>query len=115
MPARACVVRQDDGQPIDPDNWCKRVWPRLRTAGKVPAAVTLHGLRHTFGSLLLADGAPVKHVSEQMGHANPSITMAVYQHTLRATSATATRQLDKHIPDDNLRKKPLRIVKSTAA
>ena len=55
-------------------------------------------VRHTFGSLLLADGVPIKHVSEQMGHANVAMTLNVYQHVLRSTSATATRQLDKHIP-----------------
>ena len=111
LDGRAFVIRQDDGQPIDPDNWARRVWPTLRTVAKVPTAVTLHGLRHTFGSMLLADGAPVKHVSEQMGHANPLITMQVYQHVLRATSATATRQLDRHIPGE----KKLRLVKSSAA
>ena len=41
--------------------------------------------------------------------------MQVYQHVLRATSATATRQLDKHIPDDMPVKKPLRLVKRGAA
>jgi integrase len=107
---RSFVVRQADGSPMEPDNWAKRDWPRIRAAAKLPAALTLHGLRHTFGSLLLADGAPVKHVSEQMGHASPLITMQVYQHVLRATSATATRQLDKHIPATV--KKPLRLVKS---
>ena len=110
------LIRQDDGQPIDPDNWTRRVWPTIRTAAKLPAAVTLHGLRHTYGSLLLADGAPVKHVAEQMGHANPTITMAVYQHVLRATSATATRQLDRHIPGEPAKKtSKLRLVKTAAA
>ena len=69
----------------------------IRTAAKLPAGVTLHALRHSFGSRLLADGVPIKHVSEQMGHANVTMTLNVYQHVLRATSAEATRHLDKHI------------------
>jgi integrase len=105
------IVRQDDGQPIDPDNWAKEVWPTIRAAAKLPAAVTLHGLRHTFGSLLLADNVPVKHVSEQMGHGSVAFTMDIYQHILKATSATATRALDKHIPEDRPR---LRLVKRSA-
>jgi integrase len=110
------VIRQDDGRPIDPDNWAKRAWPGIRTAAKLPETVTLHALRHTFGSLLLADGAPVKHVSEQMGHANPLITMQVYQKVLRATSATATRRLDKHIPvQTSSHSRMLRFVKRVVA
>jgi hypothetical protein len=50
-----------------------------------------------------------------MGHANPTITMTVYQHVLRATSATATRQLDRHIPADSAKKTKLRLVKRAAA
>jgi integrase len=110
----AFIVRQDDGKPVDPDNWARRVWPGIRKAAKLPETVTLHALRHTFGSLLLADGVPIKHVSEQMGHANVAITLNVYQHVLRATSATATRQLDRHIPDEAPKRTALRVVKRTA-
>lgn len=42
----------------------------------------LHDLRHTHASLLLADGVPVKVVSERLGHANATITLGVYQHVL---------------------------------
>jgi integrase len=111
----AYVVRQDDGQPVDPDNWAKRVLPGIRSAAKLPETVTLHALRHTFGSLLLADGAPIKHVSEQMGHASVVVTLNIYQHILRATSATATRHLDRHIPSAPARARRLRLVRPGAA
>ncbi len=42
--------------------------------------IRFHDLRHTFASLLLAQGAPVTYVSNQLGHANPNITMQVYAH-----------------------------------
>jgi integrase len=109
------IIRQDNGEPIDPDNWTKDVWPTVRTTAKLPETVTVHALRHTFGSLLLDAGVPVKHVSEQMGHASPTITMQVYQHILRATSATATRQLDKLIPGAPKRKSSLRLIARGAA
>ncbi len=108
----AFLVRQDDGKPIDPDNWHSRALPVIRETAKLPETITLHALRHTFGSLLLADNVPVKHVSEQLGHANVAITLDIYQHTLRATSSTATRQLDKHIPTEAPK---LRLVKRGAA
>jgi hypothetical protein len=39
-----------------------------------------HDLRHSFASLLIAQGADVVFVSRQLGHANPSITLSVYAH-----------------------------------
>jgi len=37
-----------------------------------------HQMRHTFASLLLADGAPVTYVSRQLGHKDAAITLRVY-------------------------------------
>ena len=42
--------------------------------------VRFHDLRHTFASLLIAQGADIVFVSRQMGHANPAITLSVYAH-----------------------------------
>ena len=39
-----------------------------------------HDLRHTFASLLIAQGANVVFVSRQLGHASPDITLRVYAH-----------------------------------
>jgi integrase len=41
--------------------------------------IRLHDLRHTHATLLLADGVPVKVVSERLGHASATITLTVYQ------------------------------------
>jgi len=50
----------------------------LKRLGLPPARV--HDLRHTYGSMLLARGAPVELVSERMGHTSPSITFNNYRH-----------------------------------
>ena len=42
--------------------------------------IRLHDLRHTHATVLLADGVPVKVVSERLGHASATITLTVYQH-----------------------------------
>lgn len=42
----------------------------------------VHDLRHSYGSHLLANGAPLELVSERMGHANANITLGVYRHLL---------------------------------
>jgi integrase len=45
--------------------------------------MTMHGLRHLHGSLLLAEGLPVPEVSQRLGHSSPAITMAIYAHAIR--------------------------------
>lgn len=39
---------------------------------------TLHELRHTFASMLIAQGETPALVADQMGHANPAVTMTTY-------------------------------------
>jgi integrase len=55
--------------------------PKPRPKGEYPRGlVTLHGLRHTAASIMLAAGVPLIVVSRQLGHANPNITATVYAH-----------------------------------
>lgn len=57
--------------------------PKPRPKGEHPRGlVTLHGLRHTSASIMLARGAPLIVVSRQLGHANPNITAQVYAHLI---------------------------------
>ena len=41
-------------------------------------SIRFHDLRHTFASQLLSNGTNVLYVSQQLGHANPAITMKIY-------------------------------------
>jgi integrase len=50
----------------------------LRKAGL--RDIRFHDLRHTYASLLLAQGEPVTYVANQLGHANPGITLKIYSH-----------------------------------
>ncbi len=55
--------------------------PKPRRRGERPRGiVTLHGLRHTAASIMLAAGVPLIVVSRQLGHANPNITTQMYAH-----------------------------------
>ncbi|KGI00278.1 site-specific integrase [Oenococcus oeni] len=47
-------------------------------------SVTIHGLRHTHASLLLANGVSMQYVSKRLGHANLMITEKVYSHLLES-------------------------------
>lgn len=57
--------------------------PALEQAN-IEKAVTMHGLRHTYASMLILLKRPITEVSEYLGHADVSITMRVYAHFLKA-------------------------------
>jgi integrase len=40
----------------------------------------LHDCRHTFASLLIAQGLDIVFISRQLGHANPATTLRIYAH-----------------------------------
>jgi integrase len=70
------------GDTVHHQNLHDRSWkPLLRKAG-LPHTTRFHDLRHSCISLLLARGVPIKVVSEMSGHADVSITLSVYGHTL---------------------------------
>lgn len=61
------VFRSRLGTVLKPDNVAPRyLEPALEGAGL--RRFRFHDLRHTFGSLLIQDGAPLAYVKKQMGH-----------------------------------------------
>ncbi len=68
-------------------------------APKLPRApralgVTLHTLRHTCASLLLAQGVHPKVVQEMLGHSTVAITMDLYSHVTPSLQTEAAQRLD---------------------
>jgi integrase len=63
-------------------------WALLADALGFPD-VTLHALRHTHVSQLIAGGADVLTVSRRIGHANPTLTLNTYGHLFRNTDQAA--------------------------
>jgi len=61
--------------------------------------IRFHDLRHTHASLLVPP-APIKVVSERLGHAHPGFTMHTYQHLLPGMGATAASQF-AHLIDNS--------------
>ena len=56
--------------------------------------IRVHDLRHSFATLLLQAGAPITYVSQQLGHADASITLRVYAHYLPDASRKEVDLLD---------------------
>lgn len=55
---------------------------------------TLYSLRHTFATLQLDQGVPVKVVSERLGHKSVSFTIDTYTHVLAKQNEAAAATLD---------------------
>ena len=81
----ALVLSDLDGSHRHPERFSRRFAAQLARARKALGedrlpVIRLHDLHHTHATLLLADGVPVKVVSERLGHASATITLTVYQH-----------------------------------
>jgi integrase len=73
------VFASSTGTPLDGRNLVRVIFePALKRAG-LPH-MRFHDLRHTFASLLIAQGAHPKYISEQLGHASVQITLDRYGH-----------------------------------
>ena len=80
------------GTPIDPRHVKRRLDPLLKNAGLPHYRV--HDLRHFCASLLLAQGVPLKVVSEILGHSQISITADLYTHVLPSLRKEAITLMD---------------------
>jgi integrase len=83
-------------------------WRRIREAAGLPDEITLHTLRHTFASNLIAQGCDVVTVQRALGHSTPSITLNVYSHLWpsaedKTRSATASFMAEIRNSADSLR------------
>lgn len=75
------VFPNSNGNYQSADNLAKRRFlPALNRAGI--DKIRFHDLRHTYASLLLANGAPMKYVQHQLGHSSITMTMDLYTHLL---------------------------------
>jgi integrase len=81
------------GTQLDPSN-VRKVFNRLLTAAKL-RRVRFHDLRHTFASLLLAQGESLAYVKDQMGHSSINVTVDVYGHLVPGGNRAAVDKLDE--------------------
>jgi integrase len=63
----------------------------------LPPELHIHSLRHTNASLLINADIPARVVSEQLGHANTSITQDLYSHVFASSKAKAMQALEMKI------------------
>jgi integrase len=80
------------GRPLLPE-YVSHAFPRARQAAGVPP-VTLHGLRHSAATVLLAQGLPLAVISELLGHSGISVTAAHYAAVVPALRREAADAMD---------------------
>ena len=66
-----------------------------RIARKHGLATGLHNRRHAHAVMLLEQQVPVKVVADRLGHADPTMTMRVYQHVTAQAAQLAVAALDR--------------------
>lgn len=85
----------ETGTPISSRNLSMRHFkPALRRAG-LPGSIRLYDLRHSHATLLTAAGVPLRVVADQLGHANPNVTVNTYQHVTADTLGLAADVFEK--------------------
>jgi integrase len=84
--------RWDNGQLRSP-HWLTRKIAELMEALRFKG-VTLHSLRHTHASQLIASGMDVLTISRRLGHGSPTITLTVYGHLFANTDARAAEIIE---------------------
>jgi integrase len=89
----AWVFVNDAGNPIDPDNFRQRVWPKLLEKAGL-RRFRIHDLRHTYASLLIANGESLAYVKDQLGHHSIRVTVDTYGHLMPGGNKAAVDRLD---------------------
>lgn len=75
------VIATQNGNVVSPDN-LTRIFRNTLKASGINKKLSLHALRHTHATLMLAREAQMKVVSERLGHSSINITMDIYAHLL---------------------------------
>jgi integrase len=93
------------GTVLKPDNIAPRyMQPALEKAEL--RHFRFHDLRHTYGSLLIREGASLAYVKEQMGHSSIQITVDTYGHLIPGADIAWVDRLDSTSSQQQTATKP---------
>lgn len=95
-PPSELVFPTKNGNPISQSGMLRRhFYPALAKAGV--KKIRFHDLRHTYASLLIAQGENVKYIQTQMGHSNPTVTLNTYAHLMKPVNQESARRLENAV------------------
>ena len=96
------ILVQDDGKPIHPDSITG--WFREFIAKTDLPKISIHSLRHTNITLLIAAGVPLRTVSYRAGHSQTGTTINIYSHAIRTADEMASEVLDNILVPMSIKK-----------
>jgi len=82
------------GTPLDAAN-VRREFRKITEAAGLGTRLAPRDLRHTFVSLMSADGVPVEEIARLAGHNRTATTELVYRHELRPVITTGAEAMDR--------------------
>lgn len=88
------IFRTRAGTAVEYGNFRSRVWHRVQDLAHVRRR-TIHELRHTWASQMLAAGADPAYVAAQLGHASVLTTLLIYAHWIRDGRKVTAAVLDR--------------------
>jgi len=80
------------GGPMHPDSITQWFSKFIKRSG-LPK-VSLHSLRHSNATLMIAGDVDIATVSKRLGHANTSVTLNIYTHALKSRDRLAAQTLE---------------------
>lgn len=86
------LFRQPGGDPMVPSTFTFRFKKILKENG-LPQNLSVHSLRHTNASLLIAQGVDVRTVASLLGHSQASTTLDIYAHAFDKKKREAQEML----------------------
>jgi len=90
------VFANEAGEAMNYSNMVNRYYKKALKAAGIPQ-IRFHDLRHTYASLLLAQGENIKYVQNQLGHSSPTVTLNVYAHLMKKENQEAACRLEDNI------------------
>jgi integrase len=88
------IFANPDGSPLKPDSISASVSLLFRRL-KLPKGTSLHSLRHTHTSHLLASGVPLPAVSARLGHGSIRTTQEIYSHMIHGQDDEAAKRWEE--------------------
>jgi integrase len=85
------ILANPDGTPLKPDSVSAAVSLLFRRL-KLPKGASLHSLRHTHTSHLLAEGVPLPVVAARLGHCSVRVAAEIYSHMIHGQDDDAARR-----------------------
>ena len=88
------IFANPDGTPLKPDSISAAVSLLFRRL-KLPKGTSLHSVRHTHTSHLLASGVPLPAVSARLGHGSIRTTEEIYSHMIHGQDDEAAKRWEE--------------------